>query len=300
VAYNVHSKANEYARNHGLRQFSVYQGKWSAADRDFERDIIHMARDEGMALAPWGALGGGAFKSAEQRKASEGRKVKASQKQIKISEALEAIAKRKNTIITSVAMAYVMHKTPYVFPIVGGRTVDHLKQNIEALTLDLSDEDLAEIDGAWEFDPGFPNSMLYAKPNIRKPNDIWLLGMGGVYDYVELPKVCSVLASLLTLPLFRSIADSDFTNSPSRLSNAVSSGSVYRILDSGGVQQTFDETFSCEAARVSRCVGTWMESDVLFSPVQIQNHLCKTIALSSFEDRRSNADVKCVPGSLMG
>src|ERR1700761_8249160 len=31
------SKANQYARDHNLRQFSVYQGKWSAADRDFER-----------------------------------------------------------------------------------------------------------------------------------------------------------------------------------------------------------------------------------------------------------------------
>lgn len=44
----VVSKANEYARNHGLRQFSVYQGKWSAASRDFERDIIPMAKDEGV------------------------------------------------------------------------------------------------------------------------------------------------------------------------------------------------------------------------------------------------------------
>lgn len=48
------SKANQYARDHGLRQFVVYQGKWSAAERDFERDIILMAEAEGMGLAPWG------------------------------------------------------------------------------------------------------------------------------------------------------------------------------------------------------------------------------------------------------
>ena len=48
------SKANQYARDHGLRQFVVYQGKWSAAERDFERDIILMCESEGMALAPWG------------------------------------------------------------------------------------------------------------------------------------------------------------------------------------------------------------------------------------------------------
>ncbi len=119
----VVSKANEYARNHGLRPFSVYQGRWSAASRDFEREIIPMARDEGMALAPWGSLGGGNFKTEEQRKKLEGRQVKPSEDQIKISNVLEAIAKRKSTIITSVALAYVMHKAPYVFPIVGGRTV---------------------------------------------------------------------------------------------------------------------------------------------------------------------------------
>lgn len=41
----VVSKANQYARDHGLQQFSVYQGKWSAAARDFERDIIPMATE---------------------------------------------------------------------------------------------------------------------------------------------------------------------------------------------------------------------------------------------------------------
>ena len=34
--------------------------------RDFERDIIPMARDEGMALAPWGVLAGGKIRSDEE------------------------------------------------------------------------------------------------------------------------------------------------------------------------------------------------------------------------------------------
>jgi aryl-alcohol dehydrogenase-like predicted oxidoreductase len=93
----------EDARDHGLAQSVVYQGKWSAASRDFERDIIQMARAEGMALAPWGALGGGHFKTDEQRKSSEGRKLgEADEAAIKVSKVLEDIAKRKNTIITSV------------------------------------------------------------------------------------------------------------------------------------------------------------------------------------------------------
>ena len=42
------SKANEYARQNGLRQFSVYQGLWNAEKRDFERDIMQMCASEGM------------------------------------------------------------------------------------------------------------------------------------------------------------------------------------------------------------------------------------------------------------
>jgi len=43
----VVAKANQYARDHALTQFVIYQGLWSVLSRDFERDIIPMARDEG-------------------------------------------------------------------------------------------------------------------------------------------------------------------------------------------------------------------------------------------------------------
>jgi aryl-alcohol dehydrogenase-like predicted oxidoreductase len=55
-------KCNAFARAHGMRGFSVYQGRWSAADRDLEREIVPMCMSEGMGIAPWGVLGGGHFK----------------------------------------------------------------------------------------------------------------------------------------------------------------------------------------------------------------------------------------------
>ncbi|PNY24930.1 Norsolorinic acid reductase A [Tolypocladium capitatum] len=181
----VVSKANEYARNNGLRQFSIYQGRWSAASRDFERDIIPMCKAEGMGICPWGALGGGKFKSEEQRQSTEGRKTDFPDIDIKASQALEAIAKRKNTAITSIALAYVMHKTPYVFPIVGGRKVEHLKGNIEALTIQLSDEDIKEIEGAVPFDLGFPHNFLWAGGVPDTAQKVWLLNMAATFDYVK-------------------------------------------------------------------------------------------------------------------
>ncbi len=79
------------------------------------------------------------------------------QKYAKIAGVLEGIAKKKGgeTLITSIALAYVMHKAPYVFPIVGGRKVSHLKGNIDALSVKLTDEEINEIDRAEPFDIGY-------------------------------------------------------------------------------------------------------------------------------------------------
>ncbi|MCJ1465012.1 hypothetical protein MMC07_003627, partial [Pseudocyphellaria aurata] len=183
------SKANEYARGHGLHPFVVYQGRWSAADRDFERDILGMCAAEGMGLMPWGVLGGGKFKNEKQREATknEGRNLGGPrEKDLQVSAVLEEVANSKGTSITSVALAYVLHKAPYVFPIVGGRKVEHLKGNIEALGLELSDEDLKRIEGATEFDVGFPLNFLGGGPGGAKgPADVWATQNAGTFDYVE-------------------------------------------------------------------------------------------------------------------
>jgi aryl-alcohol dehydrogenase-like predicted oxidoreductase len=196
----VVTKANQYARCTGLRQFVVYQGLWSAAIRDFERDIIPMCLDEGMALAPYGALGQGRFQSEdifrEREKSNPGRKGRPYDEHDRaISRALEKIAKEKGSEITSVALAYVRHKAPYVFPIIGGRKLEHLKGNITALDLKLTDEEISEIDAAYKFDHGFPHTFLSgtlftgatpAAPN--GPAGVWLTTPMGNFDWVEQPK----------------------------------------------------------------------------------------------------------------
>jgi aryl-alcohol dehydrogenase-like predicted oxidoreductase len=59
-----------------------------------------------------------------------------------------------------VAIAYVLHKTPYVFPIIGGRKVEHLKQNVQALDISLSTEQIQRIDNAKPFEYGFPFNVI--------------------------------------------------------------------------------------------------------------------------------------------
>ena len=60
----------------------------------------------------------------------------------------------------TVAIAYHLQKVPYVFPIIGGRKVEHLHENIEALDITLTAEQIKRIEDAKPLDPGFPHSML--------------------------------------------------------------------------------------------------------------------------------------------
>ncbi|KJA21487.1 hypothetical protein HYPSUDRAFT_41867 [Hypholoma sublateritium FD-334 SS-4] len=163
----VVSKANQYARDHALTPFSVYQGAWNVLERSFERDIIPMARSEGMALCPFNVLAAGKIRTdAEEEKRRQtgehGRSFRGpwerNEKETKISRALEKIAAEVGAKhITSVAIAYLMQKTPYVFPLVGGRKVEHLLANLEALEITLTDAHIASIESEAEFDAGFPS-----------------------------------------------------------------------------------------------------------------------------------------------
>ncbi|KAF8970113.1 NADP-dependent oxidoreductase domain-containing protein [Flammula alnicola] len=189
----VVSKANQYARDHALTPFVVYQGAWNVMERSFERDIIPMARVEGMALCPWNVLAAGKIRTdaEEERRRKTGEKGRTltepewerNDQQKRVCKALEKVAADIGAkSITSgkqplqspvipelllisfllfiVAIAYLMQKTAYVFPIIGGRKVEHLLANVEALELSLSNEQIKYLESFVDFDPGFPVTMI--------------------------------------------------------------------------------------------------------------------------------------------
>lgn len=55
-------------------------------------------------------------------------------------------------------------KTSNVFPIIGGRKVEHLKSNIEALKIHLTDKQIEYIEGVQNFDIGFPGNFVGDDP----------------------------------------------------------------------------------------------------------------------------------------
>lgn len=110
------SAANTYAVSHGKTPFSVYQGRWNVMSRDFEREIIPMARHFGMALCPWDVLCSGRLRSSKQiadlkKEGGPSRLGSGEQtdEEKKMCEALEKIAGEHGTeSIQSIALAYVM------------------------------------------------------------------------------------------------------------------------------------------------------------------------------------------------
>ncbi|KAF8190174.1 NADP-dependent oxidoreductase domain-containing protein [Pholiota molesta] len=162
------AKANQYARDHALTPFSVYQGAWNVLDRSFEREVIPMARAEGMALAVWNVLAAGKIRTDEEEErrrltGENGRTIvdpnwERNEHQKRVCEALEKVAAEIGAKhITSVAIAYIMHKATHVFPILGGRKVEHLLANLEALDLSLTPEHIKYIESVTVFEPGWPH-----------------------------------------------------------------------------------------------------------------------------------------------
>ncbi|KZO93376.1 Aldo/keto reductase [Calocera viscosa TUFC12733] len=129
------ASANQYAKCNGLNQFVVYQDQWSCMQRDLERDILPMCHAEGMAIAPWGVLASGKFRTAPQlaKRLEEGAMRYGAQEltdnEQKMSAALEKVANQLGEAVSlaSVAIAWIMRKQAYVFPILGGRKVEHFE-----------------------------------------------------------------------------------------------------------------------------------------------------------------------------
>ncbi|KAK9462309.1 NADP-dependent oxidoreductase domain-containing protein [Lipomyces oligophaga] len=167
------SAANKYAVAHGKTPFCIYQGRWNAMTRDLERDIIPMCMHFGMAIAPYDVLNHGKFQSAkvieERLSGGEGfrRGDDFSEREIKMNEVLAKVADEHGAVsVPGIAIAYVMAKAPYVFPILGSRKIENIEDNIKSLSIKLTPEQVAFIDGAVPFDFGFPINSFGLDPSF--------------------------------------------------------------------------------------------------------------------------------------
>jgi len=170
----VVAAANTYAKQAHKTPFSVYQGQLNVMKRDMEQEIVPMARHFGMAICPWDVAGGGRFKTKkimeEKKKAGEGVRstfgTEQTNDEVQISEALEKVAQEHGGVsITAIAIAYVMQKTQYVVPLIGGRKVEHLMDNIKALSIHLTDQQIGYLESVVPSHVPFPVALIGNDPH---------------------------------------------------------------------------------------------------------------------------------------
>lgn len=62
--------------------------------------------------------------------------------------------------------AYIFAKYPFAFPILGGTKIAQIKDNIKAIEIKLTDEQMKKIEDSAPFDLGFPMNMIQTEPQL--------------------------------------------------------------------------------------------------------------------------------------
>jgi len=172
----VVSRANTLAELRGWSPFVGLQIPYSLIERTPERELLPMARALDVGVTIWGALGGGVLSgkyNLGQARPGDARfgiapgwgDVYLTEKNLAIADTVQAIAAETGRSPSQVALAWARQQPHAVIvPIVGARTAAQLGDNLGCLSLELSAEQLARLDGASRIELGFPHDFLV---NVR-------------------------------------------------------------------------------------------------------------------------------------
>jgi aryl-alcohol dehydrogenase-like predicted oxidoreductase len=140
-----------------LERFVTNQPSYSLLDRHVEQEILPVCQKYGLATLCYSPLAGGWLTGkynnvAATPEGSRGAKygwdftTPENQDKLRKVEQLTAIAKRNGITIAQLALAWLLHRGESVIPIIGAKSVAQLEENLKALDVQLSAEDLAEIE----------------------------------------------------------------------------------------------------------------------------------------------------------
>ncbi len=171
------TKALGISERHNFAAFKSVQAYYSLVGRDLEREIVPLARDQGLAILPWSPLAGGALTGKYSRggKAPEGsRRTQFDfppvnpDRLAKLLDTMSPIAKARECSVARVALAWLLHQDAVTAVIIGAKTHEQLLDNLGAADLKLSGEELAALGDASKLPPEYPGWMLDFQPSNRR------------------------------------------------------------------------------------------------------------------------------------
>jgi aryl-alcohol dehydrogenase-like predicted oxidoreductase len=143
-------------RAHKVHPISALQTEYSLWSRDPEDEILPTTRELGIGFVPYSPLGRGfltgQFKSFDDLPADDWRRNQPRfqganfDKNLELVKLIEQMAKQKGCTPAQLALAWLLHQGDDIVPIPGTKRVKYLEENVGALNVKLTPEDLRRID----------------------------------------------------------------------------------------------------------------------------------------------------------
>ncbi|MBX9785340.1 MAG: aldo/keto reductase [Chitinophagaceae bacterium] len=150
--------ANTIRRAHAVLPVTALQSEYSLWTRQHEAEIIPTIEELGIGLVAFSPLGKGFLTGAiDEKKSFETQDIRYNlprfTQEARIAnkalvDLLTAIGAKKNATAAQIALAWALAQKPWIVPIPGTTKLHRLQENIGAASLQLTTEDLAEIEKA--------------------------------------------------------------------------------------------------------------------------------------------------------
>jgi aryl-alcohol dehydrogenase-like predicted oxidoreductase len=145
-------------RAHAVQPVTALQSEYSLWFRASEQEVLPTLAELGIGFVPFSPLGKGfltgtvdattSFGSGDIRSTIPRFTEEARQANQALVDLLAAIAGRKQATPAQVALAWLLAQQPWIVPIPGTRELGRLQENLGAVAVELTDDDLREIDDA--------------------------------------------------------------------------------------------------------------------------------------------------------
>src|SRR6201996_8979290 len=145
------AQANTLAQFRGWSAFAALQIEYSLLERTVEHDLMPMALELGLGVTPWSPLKSGAL-SGKYTRANAGEQQSGrgafvggalNEETYKLIDQLEPIAKAHDTSVAAVSLTWLSAQPGVTSPIIGARRLNQLEDNIKALDVKLTPEEIA-------------------------------------------------------------------------------------------------------------------------------------------------------------
>jgi aryl-alcohol dehydrogenase-like predicted oxidoreductase len=172
-------KANGIADKRGWARVETMQAYYSIAGRDLEQELVPLMQDQGVGCLVWSPLAGGylagKYTPGSDTKAEPGRRAQFDfppidkEKADRIVVAMREVAKAHGVSVARVALAWVRQKPFVTSTIIGAKTLEQLNDNLEAVTLTLTPEQIARLDEISADRAQYPHWMAKRNNATRVP-----------------------------------------------------------------------------------------------------------------------------------